>query len=209
MYNKAKKISYLFSLFIVFKNFKFDKIDNERSLNKELNSQNSFNSNNTFPYENKSTIVQQEMRYKPRTDIERIFEEINKNSFRKLDKKILYNQMREIQSRKSFKSNESYLKNKERNKEKDDNKLFDKENVEKDISFFMDNSNEIDDYLNQLKLKKEEEKKKLNKKDKFKKLNNYKTELNQEAKNILNEFHHKTHFKAVSTIANHYKDRSI
>lgn len=147
------------------------------------------------------------MRFKARTDIERIYEEINKNSSRKLDKKILDNQMREIQSRKSVKSNESLLRNKERNKDKEENKSLENENIEREASFFMENYNEIDEYLNQLKLKKDEEKKKQKSKDRFRKLNNYKTELNQEAKNILNEFHHKTHFKAVSTIANYYKDR--
>ncbi len=38
---------------------------------------------------NKLTIKQPEMRFKPRTDLERIFDEINKNSFRKLDKNII------------------------------------------------------------------------------------------------------------------------
>jgi hypothetical protein len=188
---------------LIFKKNSILKTDSYRSLNKD----NSFNSNNTLPYVSKSTIIQQEMRYKARTDIERIFEEINKNSSRKLDKKILVNQMREIQSRKSIKSNESLLRMKERNKEKEEKNSIDKDNIEKEMNFLMEDYNEIDDYLNQLKLKKEEEKRKHNKKDKFRKLNNYKTELNQEAKNILNEFHHKTHFKAVSTIANHYKDR--
>lgn len=179
-------------------------IDHNRSLMRDS----PLNSNHSLPYENKSTIIQQEMRFKPRTDIERIFEEINKNSSRALDKRILDSQMREIQSRKSGHSNESMFRIKDRNNEKDKNIFPDKDNLDKEISFSKENFNgEIDAYLNQLRLTKEEERRRKNDKDKFKKLNNYKTELNQQAKNILNEFHHKTHFKAVSTIANYYKDR--
>lgn len=146
------------------------------------------------------------MRFKPRTDIERIFDEINKNSFRKLDKKILDNQMREIISRKSLhsnKSNESFSKN------KDENKSFEKNNFEKELSFFNDNNDDIEQYLNNLRRKKEEERRKQSNDKEYRKLYNRKNELNQEAKKILNEFHHKTHFKAVSMIANHYKERGI
>jgi len=147
------------------------------------------------------------MRYKPRTDIERIFEELNKNSSRKLDQKILDNHIRKIESRKSVKSNESLLKIKERNNDKEENKSSDKNNnAEKYMSSFDENYNEIDEYLNKLRLKKEEEKKKLHVKDKFRKLNNHKTDLNKDAKYILKEFHHKTHFKAAKMIANYYNE---
>lgn len=145
--------------------------------------------------------LQIEFRYKPRTDLERIFDEINKNSFRKLDKRILDNHMREIQSRKSHRSTDSFHKMNKNYNNKDDNRSFDNEG-----SFFNENHNEIDEYLNDLRLKKEEEKKKMSN-DKIKKLYNRNKDLNQESKKILDELHHKTHFKAVSTIANHYKER--
>jgi len=155
--------------------------------------------------ENKSTIMQEEMRFKPRTDIERLIEHINKNTSRKLDTKILDHHMREIRSRTSKRSNQSISKLNLNNKE--ENQFNENEYYEKEFSLFNECNNEIDDYLNKLKIQKQEENKKLNNKEKYRKLNNRKIELNQEAKNILNEFHHKTHFKAVSTIANHYNDK--
>ena len=44
----------------------------------------------------KLKMKQPEMRYKPRTDMERIFETINKNSFRKVDKGIIDNQLKTL-----------------------------------------------------------------------------------------------------------------
>jgi hypothetical protein len=136
--------------------------------------------------------------------MERIFEEINRNSFRKLDKKILTNQMRDINSHKIIRSNKSDecpINN------EDDCQSIEKNYFQNDSSYFNEQNNEIDNYLNNLRKKKEEEKKNQSNHIEFRKVYNRKVELNQNAKKILNDFHHKTHFKAVSMIANHHKDQ--
>lgn len=156
---------------------------------------------------NNNQILQPELRFKARTKIERIFEEINKTSDRKLDKKVIDNQMREIQSRKMLKSQESSLRMKEKSNNENKQKA-------KQIDFFSHEDNneiDIDDYLNKLSIQKTLEKKAKNSNinDKSSKLSNRNKESNQEAKQILEDLHHKTHFKAVSTIANYYRDRGI
>ncbi len=84
--------------------------------------------------------------------MERIFEEINRNSFRKLDKKILTNQMRDINSHKIIRSNKSDecpINN------EDDCQSIEKNYFQNDSSYFNEQNNEIDNYLNNLRKKKE------------------------------------------------------
>lgn len=130
--------------------------------------------------------------------MERIYDEIYKNTNRKLDNGILENQLKEINSRKTFRSNKSFSNIKKINKREE---------------YFPEyNKNEFHSFLNQDNLYDSEEKNKLiNKKEenrfneKLKKINNSKKDLNLEAKNILKDFHDKTHFKGLNSIANYDK----
>ena len=130
--------------------------------------------------------------------MERIYDEINKNTNRKLDKSILENHLKEISSRKTLKTNKSFSNI--------------KKIIKREEYFPEYNQNEFHSYFNQYNLNDNEEKNKLrNKKEasgfdqQFKKINNWKKDLNSEAKNILKEFHDKTHFKGLNSIANHDK----
>lgn len=143
------------------------------------------------------------MRFKPRTDLERIFEEITKNSSRNLSKQIVANQIRELNSRRSNNSNESILKFKEIEKEKNLNGNSAMAN-EKENNITNKYNLIAENYKPQKSTKQEESQLKLEKEEK---LELKKRGLNSEAKYFMKEFHYKTHFKAVKTIANYYREK--
>ncbi len=133
-----------------------------------------------------ATIKQPEMRYKPRTDLERIFDEINKNSFRKLDKNIIEKQLKTLEVN-NFTT-----------------KKFSDDNDENEIPDYRDASRydkPLED-LDYLVMNKETEESKGEIDRKIKNIKSRKQELNSEAKNLMKEFHNKTHFKGVSSMIN-------
>jgi len=112
--------------------------------------------------------------------------------------------MTEVQTRKKICSKENIIKDNEiKNQEK--NKSNDK-TIQNKCLMTNENQNEIDDFINNLRMKKDLEKKAAMQND-FTKKNKYK-ELEQQSKILLKESSHKTHFKAVSMIANYYNDTS-
>jgi hypothetical protein len=140
--------------------------------------------------ENENVKMQQPaLRFKPRTDLERIFDEINKNSFRKIDKEIIDKQIR----------------------------IIDKANINQKP--LIENSDEIPDYRDApkdeedyddfdylgLKLVNDplEEKKRLELEKKNKLLKSRKKDLNLNAKSLMKELHNKTHFKGVTSLVNY------
>ncbi len=87
---------------------------------------------------------------------------------------------------------------------KEDHKSLDKEMISK-----IENNNRIDDYLYDMRLKKEEEKMLKLRNEKEKKINSKNKDFNQDSKKFIEENHIKTHFKAVTTIAIDYKETGI
>jgi C1A family cysteine protease len=138
--------------------------------------------------ENK-TMQQPVLRFKPRTDLERIFDEINKNSYRKVDKNIIENQIRII------------------------------DRVNLNPRALTENPDEIPDYRNATKEEEEdddfdylglkgiidplEEKKRLELEKKNKLTISRKKDLNLNARNLMKELHNKTHFKGVTSLVNY------
>ena len=135
----------------------------------------------------KSTIKQPEMRFKPRTDLERIFDEINKNSFRKLDKNIIEKQLKTL--------------------EMNHTKKFNDENDADEIPDYKDAAKldqPLDDF-DYLALDKETDESRGELERRMKSLKSRKQELNSQAKNLMKEFHNKTHFKGVTSMMNFKK----
>lgn len=194
---------------IVLKGFKTEKVRIEEHLrninfyypktdDKNKDKDNNFNNdkNKIIPIGN--TMKQPEMRFKPRTDLERIFDEINKNSYRKIDKNIIEKQFKTIEMnsiRKFNNENEHSI-----NQGKDE--IFDYKEAGKNENNFKDEL----DHLENDKEKTEKKKAEIDKKNKL--LNKIqKKELNSQAKNLMKEFHNKTHFKGVSSMFN-FKNRT-
>jgi hypothetical protein len=132
----------------------------------------------------KATIKQPEMRFKPRTDLERIFDEINKNSFRKLDKNIIEKQMKTLEMNTTKKFNE----------DNDENIIPDYKDAGR-IDKTLDNF----DYF---AMSKETEESGAEVERKIKLQKSRKQELNSQAKDLMKEFHNKTHFKGVTSLFN-------
>lgn len=147
------------------------------------------NSKTTIIKNNKETeeviMKQPVLRFKPRTDLERIFEEINKNSFRKLDRNIIEQQIKNIDKVK-------------KGEIKDDNK--------DEIPDYKDATKLEDDYddFDYLGIKKDvkEDKNKLEMERRNKLIKSRKKDLNSNAKNLMKELHNKTHFKGVTSLTN-------
>jgi hypothetical protein len=133
-------------------------------------------------------IKQPEMRYKARTDMERVLEAINKNSFRKLDAKFLKRQLKNLTKPKinetGVKKGDEVLDYKDAQKNGDS---------EIDDFDYLGIQMEIDH--NAQILKNEIEKK-------MKLINSRKMELNSQARFLIKEFNNKTHFKGVTTLVN-------
>jgi hypothetical protein len=140
------------------------------------------------------TIKQPEMRYKPRTDLERIFDEINKNSFRKLDKNIIEQQFKNIEMNSTRKFNNNIENELSNNHAKDE--IPDYKNAGKVDENFHD-----DFHHSGLEKEKTDENKTENEKKNKAKMSR-KKELNSQAKNLMKEFHNKTHFKGVTSMVN-------
>ena len=129
------------------------------------------------------------LRFKPRTDLERIFEEINKNSFRKVDKNIINEQIKTI--------DKVYQHKPVTDKDEDvfvDYKDATKGDEEYDDFDYLGIKNKNADPLEERKRIQEEKKNEL--------LKSRKKDLNHNAKNFMKELHNKTHFKGVTSLVN-------
>jgi hypothetical protein len=127
-------------------------------------------------------VLQPIMRFKPRTDLERVYEEINKNSFGTANKNIVERQLKELDLNVA-KTNDKNIKD---------------GNLDFDIIGSQEmNKNNYETTIKE-ELKKEEQ-------EKLKKANKYKRklDLNYEAKNLMKDLHNKTYFKGATVIANH------
>lgn len=134
----------------------------------------------------KITIKQPEMRFKPRTDLERVFDEINKNSFRKIDKNIIDKQLKTLDMTTTKKLN---------SEDNDPYKIPDYKEASK-----LDEPYDDFDYLGINN--RETEEKKIEYEKKMKLIKSRKKDLNSQAKNFMKEFHNKTHFKGVMSMVN-------
>ena len=126
----------------------------------------------------KRSIVQPYMRYKPRTDLERIYESINKNSFGRVNKNVVEKQLRGLDL--------NYAKKKEEedfNPEDDLLELAMKKKVDSYSNGFAEDNIQ------------KESKEKINNEEK-------RLKLNLGAKNLMSDLHNKTHFKGASVLAN-------
>jgi len=139
------------------------------------------------PKESENVKIQQPVfRFKPRTDMERIFDEINRNSFRKIDKNIIDQQIKTI------------------------DKILQKPQTENsnDIPDYRDAPKLEDEYddFDYLGVKghvdPKEERKRLELEKKNKLIKSRKKDLNSNAKYLMKEFHNKTHFKGVTSLVN-------
>jgi hypothetical protein len=174
---------------MIIKGFKTEKMRVEEHLR---------NVNFYFPKVNKienrefiGQIKQPQMRFRARTDMERVFESINKNSFRKLDRKIINKQLKSMSEPKK---NENYLHKHDQIIDYKDAQI----DGESELDDFDYLGLKIEEDHNALLLKMEIEKK-------MKLINSRKKELNSQAKFLIKEFHNKTHFKGVTTMVNFNK----
>jgi len=134
--------------------------------------------------ETSTKMKQPSMRFKPRTDMERVFDAINKNSFRKLDHKIITTQLK----------NMSEPKKKEAEINPDE--IPDYKDAAKN------EESEYDDF-DYLGIKKETDNlSKIEMERNLKLIKSRKKELNAQAKFLMKEFHNKTHFKGVTSLVN-------
>ena len=130
---------------------------------------------------------QPQMRFKPRTDLERVYDSINLNYFGRADQEVINRQLKSldlINSKPalydSLPGNSSILV-KSPGKESEGNSV------------------KLPDHLSPETKKEESKAHKKMKKSKIKIY--YRRPLNIESKKIMNDFHYKTHFKAVESIA--------
>ena len=125
---------------------------------------------------------------KPKTEFERLCEEIS-NKNQNVDQGIMENHLRELRKRKI-----KTKKQKEQIKKEVEAPAFEPE----EEGFVYKEENQFDDYIRQLKEKKEEEERLLRKQ-------RYKIIINSNknfTKKLLNNFDKKTHFKAASMLSN-------
>ena len=131
------------------------------------------------------------MKFTPRSDFERLCEEIKKNSDRTLDKTIIQKHLNAIAARRK-KANESSEKLKRSDSAA---KIKPEKNV-----------NEFDDYIDNLQNSKKEEIEKKLKKENVPNIINRNRDLNMDSKKLMKDLHKKTHFKAAKVIANTQND---
>lgn len=135
-----------------------------------------------------SSILQPIMRFTPRTDLERVYDSIIKNNFtRKIDKTIIEKQLKDLEF--------NFSKNLNMPNEDEEIDEFDLNNTSR--KDFKKRKNSYDEKKPKIQNKNEILNK--NKKPPTKKFK--KRVINNEAKNLMKDFHLKTHFKGASVIA--------
>ena len=152
-------------------------------------------------------IIQPQMRFKARTDLERVYEALSGNFYRDNEREILNRQLKSLDLF-NYKKPEDFIKLTNLNNDID--KSIDEEEEKKSYKI------KPNPLIEEEKKKKESDKKKIYKNPKFYyvPLNNERwrkrTDLNIEAYGMLKEYHQKTHFKATEEIAeNKIKTKKI
>ena len=181
----------------------------------EFHPRNESQTNNQTLIKQNEKILQPIMRFKPRTDLERIFDSINLNYFGKMDREIVNEQLRRldlikiINKTKESSGNElNHLKERLKVNQqtlnfliKEKNKIENSENPEENQEF-LDNINDIIRINKGLKEKE-------NGGEKVYIYNNPRKDLNNFlARNILGDYHKKTHFQAVSVYMNKLNNKN-
>lgn len=130
---------------------------------------------------------QPQMRFKPRTDLERIYDSVNLNYYGKIDQSVINRQLKQLDLNVPKASLSSDI-NEDDNKTLINNKVA---NVDFPSHLIKDTKREGEGDV--------DKKKKVKKVFKPKIL--YRCPLNRESKKIMNDFHYKTHFKALESLA--------
>ena len=168
------------------KNNEFNK--NIKKIKIQRNNTISKNKENKYKYILKNDlIIQPEMRFKPRTDLERVYDMVNGYKYGLARKDVLDKQLKNLDLNKYKNSNELrkkiILKNKtESSSSESDNDSYSKikiENKEKKNKLYFNPNSE--DYKMKPWMKR--------------------TDLNTDAYKLLNSYHYKTHFKAAKEVA--------
>ena len=148
-------------------------------------------------------IIQPQMRFKARTDLERVYEALSGNFYRDNEREILNRQLKSLDLF-NYKKPEDFIKLTNLNNDID--KSIDEEEEKKSYKI------KPNPLIEEEKKKEESDKKKIYKNPKFYyvPLNNERwrkrTDLNIEAEGMLKEYHYKTHFKAAEEIAENRLD---
>jgi len=129
--------------------------------------------------DNEGVIRQPEMRFKPRTDLERVYDEVNKLNMGRISKFVIDKQLRELDLNTVKRSNKNAMECLE----------------------FKNNLAMIDKMKNTRINTNENELEKVDKNSKST-IEDKKKKMNQDSKNMISELHEKTHFKGASEIAN-------
>ena len=150
-------------------------------------------------------IIQPQMRFKPRTDLERVYDVLNGYHYNEKEKAIVENQLKSIDLY-NFKRPNDLFKTKHRNNKTEEN-ISDK----KEYKF---TTEENDENLENKRLaKKNKELFKVSKLYYDPKKQNYKSwarqeDLNKGAYGILKDYHYKLYFKATEEIAENSRDKN-
>ena len=181
----------------------------------EFHPRNESQTNNQTLIKHNEKILQPIMRFKPRTDLERIFDSINLNYFGKMDRNIVNEQLRRLdlikiinKTKESSGDELNHLKERLKVNQqtlnfliKEKNKIENSENPEENQEF-LDNINDIIRINKGLKEKENGGEKVYIYNNPRKDLNNYL------ARNILGDYHKKTHFQAVSVYMNKLNNKN-
>lgn len=203
-------------------------IDKEMKKNEELNSNiNSIknnNSSNSYGYKNlrklsvtekkmyndlikKNLIYQPQMRFRARTDLERVFDLLNYKSLTEKDRQIIEKQLTNIDLYKFKKPRELLNLQKNKSKEENQNKIEDKKYIILPNPIIEEQKREKEKLKNE-KLLYNKNKLYYEFKNNDKKLWARKDNLNQEARKFLSSYHYKTHFKATEEAQFNFNKKS-
>ena len=194
----------------VFNSYQTDHQRINKSFKNDIHHTHSLQKRNCVSNENRNNIIQPNMRFKPRTDLERVFDSVNENYYGKVDKQIIHEQIQlsnflnqnNINSLpKKIKLNDKTLRyliaERDRIKSSSDNN----QNTNQELLHKLNHIIEIN-----LKKNKDNKNKKNTQKPLFRiqsrnvenKFTFHQKINNSLAKNLLNEYHMKTHFQAAS-----------
>jgi hypothetical protein len=126
-------------------------------------------------------VVQPRMRFKPRTDLERVFDEVNKNSFGRVDKNLIQKQLKKLDLNVVIQPKEN------------EDEILDFQTLQSLNKFNHTRSSILHRNEKNVDTSRKNEKK-VDTHDK-------RRIMNQEAKNLMSDLHIKTHFKAAAAIA--------
>ena len=154
-----------------------------------------------------NVIFQPQMRFKARTDLERVYDNLNSKSLNEKDKHIIEKQLTTINLYKYKKPKDLLnIQNKNRNNEEDEIKLDDKKyNILPNP--LIEELKKEREKANKAKLLYAKTKLYYEPKNNNKKLWARKENLNNEAKKLLSSYHYKTHFKATEEVQFNVKNK--